>query len=113
MYTEQTAKVAALKAEAKFLRKSTYVPCTELYEVEKESVKAEAVADVYAQAEIRCFSSKHDKVRASNRRGIRDKNVENSICKLLQLQTAPTVDIDHLMVILSNTTISLPHSRKQ
>ena len=93
MYTEQIAKVAALKAEAKFLRQSRHVPGTELYEVEKELVKAEAVADVYAHAEDHCFSSKH-KVRASNSQGIRDNNVENSICKLLQLQTAPTVDID-------------------
>ena len=95
LYTEHLARVAALKAEANFLRQSRHVPGTELFEVEKELVKAEAVADVYAQAEDRYSSSRHSKVQAHNSKGVSNDNVvENSIFKLLQLQTAPTVEID-------------------
>ena len=105
LYVEQKAKLAALKAEAKFLHESHHVKGTDEWELGKEIAKAEAVADVYAQEEGRtettnnnithtntCKGQKHSS--QENGPGTGSRHVEESITKLLQLQTAPTVDMD-------------------
>ena len=94
LYIEQKAKLASLRAEARFMKESKYVKGSETWEIEKEIAKAEAVADVYAaEEEGKSFKSeKVDPHSGTSTTGI--GRVEESICKLLQLQTAPTVEID-------------------
>ncbi len=93
LYVEQKAKVAALKAEAKFMKESREVKGTEEWELGKEIAKAEAIADVYAHEEGRSTTPIHHNM-VENGIGTGSRHVEESIVKLLQLQTAPTVDID-------------------
>ena len=93
--------MAALKAEAKFLKESHLARGTEEWEIAKEIAKAEAIADVYGDAEGRRAptkqleqNSREQHIHAGNTMGAYNKPVEESIVKLLQLQTAPPVDID-------------------
>ena len=87
MYMEQKAKVAALKAEAKFRKENQASRGTEEWELGKEIAKAEAVADVYSQEETKSVRANNDKYSGST-------HVEDPIVKLLQLQSAPLPDMD-------------------
>ncbi len=99
-YIEQKAKIAALKAEARFLKESQHkVKGTEEWNIDKEIAKAEAVANVYAEEEGR-INSKEKKVESSAKVAIAQEpkvggeGLENSLVKLLKLQAAPSVKID-------------------
>ena len=99
LYTEQKAKVAALKAEAKFVKENQERKDTEEYMLAKEIAKAEAVADVYAEQENKNYSTRRDNRNRSTADSDRESKVgsrqlEDSLTNLLQIQTAPTVDID-------------------
>ncbi len=83
-----------MKAEARFLKESMHVKGSEEWEIEREIAKAEAVADVYAQEEGRRPPSiKSEHVDLKRGEGVSNRQVE-SITKLLQLQSAPAVEID-------------------
>ena len=100
LHLQQKAKVASLKAEAKFLKESRGTKGTEEWELAKEIAKAEAVADVYAEEEGRSSKTKHLNTSKTSHNytdsgvGMGGRHAEESIVKLLQLQSAPTVDID-------------------
>ncbi len=102
-YIEQKAKIAALKAEAKFLKESRHKDRgSKEWEIDKEIAKAEAVADVYAEEEGRLNSNERkDEIHSVSVNKVNDPKpnvgsecIESSLVKLLKLQTAPTVDID-------------------